>query len=108
MGAAGHDVRVDAQPDLTDAIVQAGLTAVPVGNALNPAELSRRARQRPRSRTCSAAPGSTYTASLGRVATGPCKCRNAVREPRSALAAATSDRVVSRAVNDRGVCRDHD
>jgi UDP:flavonoid glycosyltransferase YjiC (YdhE family) len=45
--AAGHDVRVAAQPDLADAIVQAGLTAVPVGNALDLAELSRRARQRP-------------------------------------------------------------
>ncbi|GAA1299897.1 activator-dependent family glycosyltransferase [Saccharothrix xinjiangensis] len=45
--AAGHDVRVAAQPDLTDAIVQAGLPAVPVGNALDLAELSRRARQRP-------------------------------------------------------------
>jgi glycosyltransferase (activator-dependent family) len=45
--AAGHDVRVAAQPDLTDAIVQAGLTAVPVGKALDLAELSRQARKRP-------------------------------------------------------------
>ncbi|WP_461124369.1 hypothetical protein [Saccharothrix stipae] len=41
MRAAGHDVRVAARPDLADAIVQAGLTAVPVGNALDLAELSR-------------------------------------------------------------------
>lgn len=30
--AAGHDVRVASQPALTDAVVQAGLTAVPLGS----------------------------------------------------------------------------
>ncbi len=49
--AAGHDVRVAAQPDLTDAVVEAGLTAVPVGPALDLAELSRQARQRPKEQT---------------------------------------------------------
>ncbi|MFC6091305.1 activator-dependent family glycosyltransferase [Saccharothrix lopnurensis] len=49
--AAGHDVRVAAQPDLTDAVVQAGLTAVPVGPALDLAELARQARERPKEQT---------------------------------------------------------
>jgi glycosyltransferase (activator-dependent family) len=49
--AAGHDVRVAAQPDLTDAIVHTGLTAVPVGQALDLAELSRQAKQRPAGQT---------------------------------------------------------
>ncbi|MFG2760512.1 activator-dependent family glycosyltransferase [Streptomyces wuyuanensis] len=33
--AAGHEVRVASQPDLADDIVRAGLTAVPVGQALD-------------------------------------------------------------------------
>ncbi|MCT2585143.1 activator-dependent family glycosyltransferase [Actinophytocola gossypii] len=33
--AAGHEVRVASQPDLTDAITAAGLTAVPVGDELS-------------------------------------------------------------------------
>ncbi|QEU96263.1 activator-dependent family glycosyltransferase [Streptomyces kanamyceticus] len=34
--AAGHEVRVASQPDLVDDIVRTGLTAVPVGRALDP------------------------------------------------------------------------
>ena len=49
--AAGHDVRVAAQPDLTDAIVHTGLTAVAAGPALDLAALSRAAQQRPSSQT---------------------------------------------------------
>ncbi|MGW7570377.1 activator-dependent family glycosyltransferase [Streptomyces tendae] len=33
--AAGHEVRVASQPDLTEAITRSGLTAVPVGEELN-------------------------------------------------------------------------
>ncbi|MEU0595502.1 activator-dependent family glycosyltransferase [Streptomyces ardesiacus] len=33
--ASGHEVRVASQPDVTDAITRAGLTAVPVGDELN-------------------------------------------------------------------------
>ncbi|MGW0656331.1 activator-dependent family glycosyltransferase [Streptomyces umbrinus] len=33
--AAGHEVRVASQPDLTETITRTGLTAVPVGDALN-------------------------------------------------------------------------
>ncbi|MFJ7212996.1 activator-dependent family glycosyltransferase [Amycolatopsis sp. NPDC098790] len=49
--AAGHDVRIAAQPDLTDAIVHTGLPAVPVGPALDLAGLSRKAQERPASKT---------------------------------------------------------
>ncbi|MFG3215623.1 activator-dependent family glycosyltransferase [Streptomyces tendae] len=36
--AAGHEVRVASQPDLTEAITRTGLTAVPVGEALQLAD----------------------------------------------------------------------
>ncbi|MFD2472103.1 activator-dependent family glycosyltransferase [Amycolatopsis silviterrae] len=49
--AAGHDVRVAAQPDLTDAIVGSGLPAVPVGPALDLGGLSRAAQERPANTT---------------------------------------------------------
>lgn len=35
LSAAGHEVRVASQPDITEAINQAGLSAVPVGGPLN-------------------------------------------------------------------------
>jgi glycosyltransferase (activator-dependent family) len=35
LSSAGHEVRVASQPDITEAIGQAGLTAVPVGSPLN-------------------------------------------------------------------------
>jgi glycosyltransferase (activator-dependent family) len=35
MQAAGHEVRVASHPDLAETITRTGLTAVPVGNALN-------------------------------------------------------------------------
>lgn len=49
--AAGHDVRIAAQPDLTDAIVHTGLPAVAAGPALDLAGLSRKAQERPASKT---------------------------------------------------------
>ncbi len=49
--AAGHDVRIAAQPDLTDAIVHTGLPAVAAGPALDLAGLSRQAQKRPANKT---------------------------------------------------------
>ncbi|GLY37988.1 glycosyl transferase [Amycolatopsis sp. NBRC 101858] len=49
--AAGHDVRIAAQPDLTDAIVHTGLPAVAAGPALDLAALSRQAQERPANKT---------------------------------------------------------
>jgi glycosyltransferase (activator-dependent family) len=49
--AAGHDVRIAAQPDLTDAIVRTGLPAVTAGPELDLAGLSRKAQQRPAGKT---------------------------------------------------------
>ena len=45
--AAGHEVCVASQPDLLDTITRSGLTAVPVGEALNLAERSREVQRRP-------------------------------------------------------------
>ncbi len=44
LSSAGHEVCVASQPDLTEPIRRAGLTAVPVGSALN---LMARAKQKP-------------------------------------------------------------
>ncbi|ATY11992.1 activator-dependent family glycosyltransferase [Amycolatopsis sp. AA4] len=49
--AAGHDVRVAAQPDLADAIVRAGLPAVSVGPVLNLGGGGGKEQERPAGKT---------------------------------------------------------